>query len=338
MMKLHFQHNFSFFFIKTKSHCLFTDDNFLALRSVEKTFSIMSQKVATNASDRRARFFDLMHETGDKLTLFTGYQQLEPPTLEEAIAYLQQHQKIFKIDTQIQSKVSLAKSERSKEKNDINNLTVDERAAIQLYTMESDIENESLFYIVNSTLRLADRSALKPIMLYLKLFIGALEKLPSFYGFVYRGVSGNISSGFVKGKRITWWGFSSCTRSLEVLSKDEFLDKDSQRTLFYIECMNGKSIKDYSSGSADDEEVLLLPGIEFLVTRKKRFNRDLHIVYLKEVLPNSITASNIKIINNIEISPPQEVDFRNEIKEKICGHGCNLWKTTRCCHCSGLCR
>jgi hypothetical protein len=263
-------------------------------------------------STRRCRFFDLMHETGDNLSQIDYYKQVKQLLLEETIIHVQQH-KAFKIDGDIQNKVSLAKEERS-EVDDINNLTIDESAAIQLYTMESKSEEESLFYVVNSTLRLADRSQLKSVSPYLALLIGALEKLPPFNGLVYRGVSGNISSNFVKGKKLTWWGFSSCTQSLDVLSKEEFLGKTGQRTLFYIVCINGKSIQNYSYFSPDDQEVLLLPGTAFLITGKKRVNRDLTIVHLMEI----------------------EIDFQEETKQKICGHECNQWKTIRCCNCSGL--
>src|SRR5689334_9406585 len=105
-------------------------------------------KAAASTSPGRSRFFDLMHETGDKLSPIKGYQQLVQPSLEEAIVHIQQH-RTFNIDTLIQNKVSLAKKERLEE-IDINNLTADESAAIQLYTMESKIEQESLFYVMNS--------------------------------------------------------------------------------------------------------------------------------------------------------------------------------------------
>jgi hypothetical protein len=273
---------------------------------------------------RHFRFFDLMNETGDKLPLIKDYKRLEQPSLEEAIVHIQKHKELH-IDGDIQNKVSLARKERSKG-DDINNLTVDESAAIQLYTMESETERESLFYVLNSTLRQADRDELKPVLAYLKLLIGALEKLPTFNGLVYCGVNGNISSNFIKGKKLTWWGFSSCTQSLEVLNKEEFLGTIGQKTLFYIECISGKSIENYSYSSSDEKEVLLLPATEFLVTEKKRANRDLTIVYLKQIRAESPL-----------LYVTEKVHFQDEAKEKICGHYCNLWKTIRCCNCSGLC-
>jgi hypothetical protein len=150
-------------------------------------------------------------------------------------------------------------------------------------------------------------------------------------------VNGNISSNFVKDKQITWWGFSSCTQSLEVLSREEFLGKSGPRTLFYIECITGKSIQNYSYSSTDDEEVLLLPGTKFLVTDKQRANRGLIIVHLREIRRKGHRPYDIETVDVDEITPPEGVDFREETKQKMCGHDCNLWATRRCCNCSGLC-
>ncbi|CAF3061805.1 unnamed protein product [Rotaria sp. Silwood2] len=283
----------------------------------------------------RSRFFDLMRETGDKLSPIKGYRQLVQPSLEEAIVSIQKH-KAFNIDGDIQNKVSFATKQCSEE-DDLYSLTVDESAAIQIYTIESKTEQESLFYVLNSTLRQADRSELKPLLPYLKLLIEGLEKLPSFSGLIYRGVNCNISSNFIKGKKLTWWGFSSCTRSLDVLNREDFLGKSSQRTLFYIECISGKSIQSYSYSSPNDEEVLLLPGTEFLITNKKRTKRGLSIVHLREILAKSPTSHDTEIVDLIEMAPPDEADFREETKQKMCGHDCNLWATLRCCNCSGLC-
>ncbi|CAF1549491.1 unnamed protein product, partial [Adineta steineri] len=215
---------------------------------------------------------------------------------------------------------------------------IDESAAIQLYTMESKIEQESLFYILNSTLRLADRSRLKPIIPYFTLLVRALKKLPRFSGLVYRGVNGNASSQYVKEKEITWWGFCSCTRSVEVFSKEGFLGKTGQRTFFYIECQSGKLIENYSYSSRDNEEVLLLPATKFLVTDKQRVNRALTIVHLREILQKGPLPYKIDIVDeNDEVTLLDGLDCRQETKRKIFGHDCNMWATKRCCNCSGLC-
>ena len=68
-----------------------------------------------------------------------------------------------------------------------------------------------------------------------------------------------------------------------LLNKKEFLEENGQRTLFYIECTNGKLIENYSYPSANDAEMLLLSGTEFLATGKKRADRVLTIVHLREI-------------------------------------------------------
>ena len=57
-------------------------------------------------------------------------------------------------------------------------LTVNEFAAIHLYTMEWDDRENSLYMVLNKTLRLADRGKLRPWFKYLKLFLTGFFKLP----------------------------------------------------------------------------------------------------------------------------------------------------------------
>ena len=57
-------------------------------------------------------------------------------------------------------------------------LTPDESASIQLYTMEWKKPEDSLYAVLNQTLRSADRKKLQPWFKYLKLFFTALYKLP----------------------------------------------------------------------------------------------------------------------------------------------------------------
>jgi len=63
-------------------------------------------------------------------------------------------------------------------KKPADKLTSDESAAIHLYTMEWQVHDNSLYAVLNRTLRLADRRKLQPWFRYLKLFLTALFKLP----------------------------------------------------------------------------------------------------------------------------------------------------------------
>jgi hypothetical protein len=138
-------------------------------------------------------------------------------------------------------------------------LTSDESAAIHLYTME--LKNEPLYSLLNQLLRDRDRRKLKPWFSYLKLFLTALFKLPSYSAkIVWRSAKKDLHSKYHRGEKYTWWAFSSCTFSLEALEQPMYLGTTGDRTLFSIECLNGKNSK-VTSGN------------------------DLHIIHLPEVVP-----------------------------------------------------
>ena len=78
-------------------------------------------------------------------------------------------------------------------------LTINESAAIYLYTMGA-----SFYKTLNSVLRAQNPQALEPWFMFLKLFISALEKLPSLPITVWRGITDNIrGSDFVEGQICT---------------------------------------------------------------------------------------------------------------------------------------
>ncbi len=64
--------------------------------------------------------------------------------------------------------------------NPEDNLTPDESASIMLYSMEWSSREKSFYFILNKSLRSENRQLLKPWFLYLRLFLHALSKLPSF--------------------------------------------------------------------------------------------------------------------------------------------------------------
>jgi Ran GTPase-activating protein (RanGAP) involved in mRNA processing and transport len=164
-----------------------------------------------------------------------------------------------------------------------DSLTSDESAAIHLYTME--LKNEPLYSLLNQLLRDRDRRKLKPWFSYLKLFLTALFKLPSYSGkIVWRGVKKDLHSKYHRGEKYTWWAFSSCTQSLEVLERPLYLGTTGDRTLFSIECLNGKNIKPHSYYKTEDE-ILLLPGFYFEVMSKVAGGNGLHIIHLREIVP-----------------------------------------------------
>jgi len=164
-------------------------------------------------------------------------------------------------------------------------LTIDESASIRLYTMEWQKPHRSLYSLLNSTLKTADRKDLQPYFRYLKLLLTALAKLPCVPAqTVWRGVTRNLSAGFPPGTYVTWWPFSSCTTSMKVLKSSMYLGNAGPRTLFSVEAINGRSVRAHSD-FANEDEILLLPGTHMVVQSQLNPAPDLHIIHLKQVIP-----------------------------------------------------
>ncbi|CAF4288718.1 unnamed protein product, partial [Adineta steineri] len=109
-----------------------------------------------------------------------GYEELVLMPLEQAV------EKIAPFIDNITKYVQDAKRNCN---HNLNILTWDESAAIYLYTMPSPF-----FSSLNKRLRAEDRHALKPWFAFLKLFLTALEKLPSTKVSVWRAVSCDVGS------------------------------------------------------------------------------------------------------------------------------------------------
>jgi hypothetical protein len=164
-------------------------------------------------------------------------------------------------------------------------LTIDESAAIRLYTMEWEGSHRSLYSMLNHTLKKGTREELHPYYKYLKLFLTALVKLPCVEPLtVWRGVTKNASAEFSPGTPVTWWSFSSCTTSLTVLESNIYLGNTGERTLFSVEAINGRIIRNHSF-FVTEEEILLLPGTHMIVQSQFSPAPDLHIIHLRQIIP-----------------------------------------------------
>lgn len=76
-------------------------------------------------------------------------------------------------------------------------LTVNESAAIRLYTIEWDAPHRSLYSMLNYTLKNGNREELRPYHKYMKLFLSALVKIPCTPSTtVWRGVTKDLSEEF----------------------------------------------------------------------------------------------------------------------------------------------
>ena len=118
--------------------------------------------------------YRLLANVGDEpkqmLRPVAGYEEEPILSLEEACKPLE---KLF--DEELKQNIIIAKMNSEEP---ANGLTQDESASIHLYTMEWGEREKSLYMVLNQTLRMADRSKLKPWFRYLKLFLTAFFKLP----------------------------------------------------------------------------------------------------------------------------------------------------------------
>lgn len=171
-----------------------------------------------------------------------GYQHLPIMTLEEST------EKLIPLIDGMANDVSIAKNHCKKE--DLYSLTHDESAAIYLYTMAT-----SFFRLLNEALRSEDRHALEPCFGFLKLFITALQKIPSTKRTVWRGVAGDVGSVFADGDIHIWWSINSCSLDLKVVER--YLSNPG--TLFAIDVIHGKNISAFSA-FPEEQEIILMPG------------------------------------------------------------------------------
>ena len=205
--------------------------------------------------------------------LINGYQHLAVPTLEEAVAEL------IPFVPGIVKQAANAKVECNRNSN---LLTVDESAAVYLYTM-----SKSFFSCLNIALRdqdRQDRHALKPWFPFLKLFMTALEKLESTTGTVWRGVNYDDTLTYIDNDVHIWWGVNSC--SINPRNVQPYLGENG--TLFAIETTHGRNISAFSA-FPDEEEVILMPGTRVRAPRESLHCEGSHsTVHLKEENPSRL--------------------------------------------------
>ncbi|CAF4493906.1 unnamed protein product, partial [Rotaria sp. Silwood2] len=110
-------------------------------------------------------------------------------------------------------------------------------------------------------------------------------RLPSVNVTVYRGVKDIIESEHEKykvGKRLVWWGFSSCSAIRDVFETDHFLEQSGIRTLFIIDSIRGKDIRNHSYFRKENE-IILLPATQVEVIRYEQQENNLHVIHLEEI-------------------------------------------------------
>ena len=231
------------------------------------------------------RFLDANEEPEQTLTPIEGYETVPLVSLKEAV---------LPIKSLLHNADAMVETAKRSSRKPVDGLTSDESAAIRLYTMQWPKPHLSLYTLLNQNLRSENRGSLISWFLFLKLFLTALYKLPSFKGIIWRGVHENLTDQYDEDQ--IWWGVSSCTETIEIL--ETFIGRSKARTIFTIECVNGKAIRDHSYFKKENE-ILLMPGTYLKVIGKWNPASDFHMIHLRETTPPYTT-----IVPPFDLLPP----------------------------------
>jgi hypothetical protein len=228
-------------------------------------------------SNVNTRVSDLSDEPVERLLVpIRGYED------QPLLSLLQTIKPISKLFNRIEDYVFVA---LHNSQNPTDDLTQQESASIHLYTMQFG-GGQSLYQLLNQSLRVENREELKPWFSFLKLFLAALYKLPSESKTVWRGIKDvDLSSKYKRGTKFVWWGVSSCNTNIEILESNAFLGKTGERTIFSIECFDGKSIVNHSYFKKTEDEVILMPGSYFEVIGQLNPAPQLHLIQLRQIKP-----------------------------------------------------
>lgn len=249
--------------------------------------------MASKCSIHNERFSDIEPDPHRRLSPIQGYADKPLVPLEEAV------EPLISLVHDVKRMAKSAKWQCSD--SPTNNLTREQSAAIRLYSMEWEPRDQCLYFVLNATLRDQNRQKLKPWFLYLKLLLTALSRLPAVKRTIYRGVRGLISNDYRKSENVIWWGFSSCTMTMDVLDNEQFLGMEGPRTIFAIECTTGKDIRQHSTYQNEDE-ILLPAARQFRVVSHMHPGSNLSIVQLEEIQGDFELIDLVPEVNTSDLS------------------------------------
>lgn len=179
--------------------------------------------------------------------------------------------------------LALAQDQRSYGELLDDPLSADGIAYVMKYSAEDSVP--PLYQDMNNKCYDKDR---KKIMPYGMFMVGLVKHMKDIEVYpnatVYRGVKVDLKAHYVTGRKFTWHGFCSTTKSMGVLSNPQFCGETGKRTIFAIQLTQGQAreITRYSMVASEDE-VLLPPGCRFQVIAVLP-QGDLTIIQLQEQL------------------------------------------------------
>ncbi|CAF0766295.1 unnamed protein product [Adineta steineri] len=208
----------------------------------------------------------ILHLLDTSYSPIYGYQDLSITTLEEAV------QAVILYVPNVEAYANQAKEKCKKN----TELTLDESAAIYLYTMPTPFHLR-----LNEKLRAENIDELKPWFGFLKLFITGLGKISSRTITVWRGVVNDISNDFFQDAVQTWWTVNSCSEDPRVIQAYINMN-DGTGTVFAIETLHGKDVREYSA-FPEEKEVILMPGTRlYFKSEPLKIKDGLYIACFKE--------------------------------------------------------
>jgi len=228
-----------------------------------------------------SRLLDGGHEPVAPRLPLDGFDQVIERNVKEAAERLVN--RISSIQLVVSSCIQLVQQRRS-EGRFPDEVSDEQACALALYTAGWSDSTESFFYILNATLRAEDRSQTGVFFAMMKLMCNGMSHLKPFRGTLYRGVRTDQASKYTTGTEFVWWGFTSCTTSVEVLESEEFMGTTGDRTLFVIEKSVGFDISAFSWFPME-AEILLPAGVMMLVKGHCNAGNGLHIITL-QMLPS----------------------------------------------------
>ena len=190
------------------------------------------KKMSIEISEERFTCYDdneLLDSIEEGKGFFEGLIE-KPPTLEEALYDLGITDHNLPDDKVSKAKRLVKKAKRITEIKSVN-LTDDETRAITWYTLQ--LGKRSLYKIINESISLSrDRENLRKASKFIYLFLSGLRKLPRLQqpqvNELYRGIKTRVPTSeteacghqcYEDGRSVTWWGFTSTSRSIEKAKK-----------------------------------------------------------------------------------------------------------------------
>lgn len=186
------------------------------------------------------------------LQLIEGYRDEPLVSLEEALQTFQGN--INHLSNQI------AEAKRKCRQSSTHGLTLDESAAIYLYSMSND--SDSVYAHLQRSWEANDRHLMKPWLRYLRLFFHGVEKLPSVKGEVWQGIPYNDQSidQLTANAKTSYTMMGSAVTSFHEVHDYFDQSRVARRILIGYNQVDGKDVDGYTAPNFPS--VLLQPGLK----------------------------------------------------------------------------